>query len=164
MSIINTQNRMELLANPNVLRLKAKQIVYSTTFILSAIEAHNNGVSSNFIWKSAGFNIEYFHKDYFRKSISRWKTQLINGEIIHEKKGPRTDIFLTKDEELEFVKAENSILKELRALGVSEKILDSGLSLELFRKIKTSHLPGSVEWRELAQVVFTNGLIEHLDH
>lgn len=160
MSIINKVNRMELLANPNVESLGLKNIVYTNEFIFNAIEASNQGVSGAAIWASAKFDLSHFKEGYFRKCINRWKTQVVNGEIFHQKKGFQPNIFTSKDEELEFVKAENSILKELRALGVSEKILNSGLSLELFRKIKTSHLPDSVNWQALAKMVFTNGVIE----
>ena len=160
MSIVNEKNRMELLANSNVKSLTFKSIAYTDEFILKAIEAADQGISGPSIWSSANFDLSYFKEGYFRKCINRWRTQVIDGQIIHQKKGFQADIFQSKDEELEFVKAENLILKELRALGISAKVLDSGLSLELFRKIKTTHSPASVNWQTLAKVVFTNGSIE----
>ena len=151
---------MEFLANPNIKSLTSKNITYTNDFILKAIEAADEGISGPSIWSSANFDLSYFKEGYFRKCINRWRPQVIDGQIVHKKKRVQADIFKSKDEELEFVKAENLILKELRALGISAKVLGSGLFLELFRKIQATHSPDSVNWQKLAQVVFTNGSIE----
>lgn len=157
MSIVNEANREELLENPNVASLTDKHIIYTDQFKLKAIHSIEDGCSASSVWQKAGFDLSYFKSNYFGKCIVRWKAQLVDGAFVLQKRGRHIDVILTKDEEIAFLRAENAILKEFRALGVQGKIQSTGLSLELYRQIVDSHLPDSVNWRELAKQAITSG-------
>jgi len=163
MSIINEASYKELLSNPNVKSLTRKHIVYSSKFKHHAILSVENGQSASSIWDEAGFQLSDFRSNYFGKCVSRWKSQLKNGEFVDNRGGCKLDIFLTRDEEIGFLRAENTILKEFRALGVKGEIKSTGLSLELYRQIKDSHLLDSASWQELANQAITSGWLELLE-
>ena len=157
MSIITDQNRDSLLKNPNVKNLTGKQIVYTSKFIQSALKRYGEGGSARIIWLDAGFEIESFKKGYFRKCLNRWKSQLINGNVSPLVRGKSKIDFQSRDEENAYLKAEVSLLKELRALGVEGRITGSVLSLELFRQMKNSQQVICVESVALANQASING-------
>lgn len=157
MSIVHEGNRQKLLANPHVESLSQKHISYTKEFMLNALKLSDDGIPAPSIWADSGFDLADFKRDYFRKCIARWKKQYFNGDFVHKKRGPQISEILTRDEEIAFLRAENAVLKELRALGVQGVINDSGLSLELYRKIVAFHAPDSVNWPELAREAIING-------
>lgn len=157
MSVVNDSNRDKLSRNPNVLSVTQKQIIYTDAFKIRALDEVHRGKKPSCIWKDNDFSISEFKPKYFKRCIERWRVQLQNGEIVHKKRGRPISETLTKDEEIEFLRAENKILKEYRALGVEGKIRSTGLSLELYRKIVDFHAPGSVNWEELARQAIISG-------
>jgi len=156
MSAIHSLNRAKLLANRYVASLTEKHINYTLAFKRHALQESRRGVTAAQIWREAGFDTSNFRSDYFRKCLIRWGTQEQHSFELR-KRGRSTDVFLNRDEEMAFLRAENAILKELHALGVDGPIQSTGLSLELFRQISNSHLLDSVNWAELAREAITSG-------
>ena len=160
MSIITKDNRHRLLLNPNVLSLTAKHVIYTPDFMKRVLSAVSLGQTAASIWEEGGFALSDFKRNYFKKCAIRWNKSFINGSFVQKPRGRYIDGFVSRDEEIAYLRAENIFLKELRALGIQERIIDSGLSLGLFRKIKDSQSLDSVNWRELAQQVITSGLLD----
>ncbi len=163
MSIVNKDNRQRLLANPHVESLTDKQIVYTEKFMLKALVDHESDLSAPQIWVNAGFELNWFKKGYFRKCIARWQSQCSGGNIRPQTRGAKVDVFDSLQEENSFLKAENALLKELRALGIKGAITGSILSLEQFRKIQIFQLPFCVESVELVNPDFISGLAAHIE-
>ena len=116
MSVITNANKSELLGNPNVLSLTDKQIIYTDQFKQQALELHESGSSAKNIWLQAGFNVTYFEVGYFRKALKRWKEQ--SKSVERPKRGRKANKkFKSLEEEIEYLRAENAFLKELKALG-----------------------------------------------
>ena len=164
MSIVNADNRGRFLANPHVKFLKNKHIVYSSEFMEGAIVATENGKTAAQYWTDNGFDISDFKPDYFRKAILRWRSQYRNGEFVQHKRGRPSECFSSQDEEIAYLKAEISFLKELRALGIVGEIKDSGLSPELYKEIVESHAGRPVDWRALALLAITDGRHDHQEN
>ena len=156
MSIVHQANREVLLRSPHVVSLTEKQIVYSKEFKRQALSASADGRPAPSIWLDAGFDITMFKSDYFRKYLARWRTQE-SRDFENLPRGRQASAFQSLKEENGYLKAENTILKELRALGVTYEITGSILSLELYRQIAESQPVDSAVWQELARVVFING-------
>ena len=160
MGIINNENRKVLLGNPNVESLSEKHITYTSEFIQDALKLYSDGNTACTIWEKAGFDLDYFKRDYFRNCLNRWKSQIIDGVPAPKTRGAKRSEFASLEEENAYLKAELSLVKELRALGVEGRITGSVLSLELFRTMKNSQLPISVESVILAKQGITDGLID----
>lgn len=123
---------LELLKNPNVIKCSNKAITYSKKFKLKAVKQYTDeGVSSNEIFRLAGFNSAVIGKDTPKDRISDWKRlcRLYGEEGLvtdrrgrHGNGGRPTTKNLTEKEKLErleaqvaYLKAENDFLKQLRA-------------------------------------------------
>lgn len=123
---------LELLKNPNVIKCSNKAITYSKEFKLKAVKQYTDeGVSSNEIFRLAGFNSDVIGKDTPKDRISDWKRlyRLYGEEGLnidrrgkHGNGGRPTTKNLTEKEKLErleaqvaYLKAENDFLKQLRA-------------------------------------------------
>jgi len=120
MSIFTEEQRKSLLSNDNVESLTSKNIRYSKEFIKKALELRSEGVPAPEIWASSGFDVSFFKPKYFHKTIIRWKEKLESRGIESfetENRGrPKGKKFSSLEEEIEYLKAENAFLKELRAL------------------------------------------------
>jgi hypothetical protein len=121
MSVVNDDNRQRLLKNPNVKSVGASNVTYTSDFMKLALQQYLAGVSGRLIWSNGGFNLDDFLPDYFRKVLKRWQrlahkagdtdwTELARGR-------KKKILFSDEREELEYLRAENKFLKELRALG-----------------------------------------------
>lgn len=121
---------LELRKNPNVVKCSNKAITYSKEFKCKAVKQYvNEGLSSNEIFRLAGFNRNVLGKNIPKDRISDWKhIYRMYGEdgLNNERRGkhggrPKTK-GLTEKEKLErlevqvaYLKAENDFLKQLRA-------------------------------------------------
>ncbi len=164
LSIVNDHNREKLLANSHVESLTNKQIVYTEQFMLNGLKAYQSGIPAPQVWIDAGFELKYFKKGYFQKCISRWKNQYQDGKIIPLTRGRKHILFSSDQEEIAFLKAENALLKELRALGLKGTITGSIISLELFKKTQASQLPFCVASVELVAPGFIAGLRDLIEN
>jgi len=123
---------LELLKNPNVVKCSNKAITYSKEFKLKAVKQYTDeGVSSNEIFRLAGFSSAVIGKDTPKDRISDWKRLYrLYGEkgLVTDRRGKHgnggrpTTKNLTEKEKLErlevqvsYLKAENDFLKQLRA-------------------------------------------------
>lgn len=123
---------LELCKNPNVVKCSNKAVTYSKEFKLKAVKQYiDEGMSSNEIFKLAGFSIMTIGKDTPKDRVSDWKhLYRLYGEggLITERRGKHgnggrpTTKNLTEKEKLErleaqvaYLKAENDFLKQLRA-------------------------------------------------
>jgi hypothetical protein len=125
MSVVNDQNRNRLEQNPNVKSVSSSNISYTSEFRKSALQQYEAGVSRRLIWINAGFNPDDFLPDYFRKVLKRWQQQALkagDSDWTKESRGVKTKrAFSSEREELEYLRAENKLLKEIRALGSNSK-------------------------------------------
>ncbi len=120
MSIINDCTKQALLKNSSVKSVTSKQIIYTLAFKELALSQFREGVSPRIIWLNAGFNIEAFKQGYFKKAIDRWLKQKLlqkdNFGKIENRGRLKNKKFTSVQEELEYLRAENTFLKELHAL------------------------------------------------
>lgn len=123
---------LELRKNPNVAKCSQKAVTYSKEFKLRAVKQYiDEGISSNEIFRLAGFDRNVIGKNIPKDRISDWKhLYRLYGEggLSNDRRGkhsnsgrPKTK-GLTEKEKLErleaqvaYLKAENDFLKQLRA-------------------------------------------------
>ena len=121
---------LELRKNPNVTKCSNKAITYSKEFKRKAVKQYlEENLSSNEIFRLAGFSLNVLGKDIPKDRISDWKRiYRTYGEegLSNEQRGknggrPKTK-GLTEKEKLErlevqvaYLKAENDFLRRLRA-------------------------------------------------
>ena len=120
MSIINDNTKQSLLKNNSVKSVTSKQIIYTLEFKEFALSQFREGISARLIWLNAGFDIDDFKQGYFQKAINRWlkqkSLQKENFGKIENRGRPTNKKFISIQEELEYLRAENTFLKELHAL------------------------------------------------
>ena len=123
---------LELRKNPNVAKCSQKAVTYSKEFKLRAVKQYiDEGISSNEIFRLAGFDRNVIGKNIPKDRISDWKhLYRLYGEggLSNDRRGkhnnsgrPKTK-GLTEKEKLErlevevaYLKAENDFLRQLRA-------------------------------------------------
>lgn len=125
MSVVTEENRSRLQKNPNVSSVTLSNIRYTPNFMKSALEQYKAGVIGRLIWEKAGFESDDFLNDYFRKVLKRWESQSLkagDSDWTSESRGKnKQTTFSSLKEELEYLRAENRFLKEVRALGKKSK-------------------------------------------
>ncbi len=121
----------EVLKNENVSRCSEKSISYSKDFKIKAVKRYlDEGVSSNQIFKDAGFNLDIIGKEVPKDCLYDWtrvfKTNGTDGLLVEargrSKGGGRPKNNWTNDKEkieyletkIAYLKAENSFLAKLR--------------------------------------------------
>lgn len=125
MSIVTAENRSRLERNPNVSSVTTINIGYTSDFKKSALQQYEEGVIGRLIWANAGFNTDDFLSDYFRKVLKRWQAQANKAgtsDWTVESRGiKKRTVYSCDREELEYLRAENKLLKEVYALGKKNK-------------------------------------------
>jgi len=125
MSVVNDENRIRLEQNPHVKSVTSSNVAYTSEFKKNALLQYESGVSGRMVWVNAGFNSKDFLPGYFRKVVKRWQQQARkagDSDWTEESRGSKKRVvFYTEREELEYLRAENKILKEIRALGNKSK-------------------------------------------
>ena len=120
MGVVTELNRSRLLHNKHVKLLTKNHIMYTDQFKLAALQKYEEGYSSYEIWKESGFTLSDFDENYFRKALSRWKQQLKKDpqNFAKEQRGRKrySRHFPSIEAENAYLRAENTFLKELRAL------------------------------------------------
>ena len=121
---------LELRKNPNVVKCSNKAVTYSKEFKCKAVKQYTDeNLSSDEIFRLAGFNLDILGKNIPKDRISDWKNiYRTYGEdgLKNERRGkgggrPKTKGLTEKErfERLEvqvaYLKAENDFLKQLRA-------------------------------------------------
>lgn len=123
---------LDLQNNPNVLKCSNKAITYSKEFKIKAVKQYlEDNLSPNEIFKLAGFNISIIGSTTPKDRIGDWKRKYrLHGEEglqgdgrgKHSKGGRPAVKNLTEKERLErlevqveYLKAENDFLRQLRA-------------------------------------------------
>lgn len=112
--------------NPCVFNCTVNSIHYTYEFKKRAIELHKEGISPKEIWERSGFKLDKWKKSYFRSTIRDWKKivekngiegLLKQGGIQYDRGPNNTDKDKIKRLKLqvEYLKAENDFLAELRA-------------------------------------------------
>jgi transposase-like protein len=120
-----------LLRNHHVSRCSLKSITYSNAFKLSAVkQSQELGLSSNEIFRRAGFDIRILGRDKPKQCLKRWKkTYWIKGDqgLLVERRGGHDRLLKVSSGEIEankvrrleaevaYLKAENDFLAKLRA-------------------------------------------------
>ncbi len=125
MSVVTAENRSRLERNPNVSSVTSINIGYTSDFKKSALQQYEEGVIARLIWANAGFNTDDFLSDYFRKVLKRWQAQASRAgtsDWTVESRGiKKRTVYSSDREELEYLRAENKLLKEVYALGKKNK-------------------------------------------
>jgi transposase len=120
-----------LLRNNCVSRCSPKSVTYSNDFKLSAVkQSQELGLSSNEIFRRAGFDLRIVGRDQPKQCLKRWKkTYWTTGDqgLLVERRGSRGKRFRVPNAEIEsnkikqletevaYLKAENGFLAKLRA-------------------------------------------------
>jgi hypothetical protein len=106
------QQQNILRTNTNVSSCTSKSITYSKEFKRYVLHAYQEEYrNAREIFESAGFDLEIIGTDIPYQCIARWKRDGIEGRRGRSKK----KVFPSLDAELAYVKAENTLLKQLRA-------------------------------------------------
>jgi putative transposase len=127
-----TEQEIQLLeGNPNVHHVTKKNITYSPSFRLEAIQAYKEGQTPMEIFLRAGLNIDLIGHEMPRKCLRRWRNAYaLYGEtgLLEERRGKgstgrRPVEELSAEEKLKraevrikLLEAENELLKKLEAL------------------------------------------------
>ena len=127
--IFTSEEIGKLKQNQFVFNCSDRSIIYTYEFKKRALEQYHQGVSSNEIWRRAGFDISSWKKHYTKDCIHNWKR-------IFKKKGfeglaklrgsqatgrPRTKGLTNADKinrlelQVRYLRAENDFLAKLRA-------------------------------------------------
>ncbi len=111
----------ELKDNEYVKNCTNKHIVFKKEFKSKAIALANNYISSKEIFKECWFPKYVIFSDIPRNSLSRWKRNIKIKWVIEENKWRKKKEYfdiskMTKDEELEYLRAKVAVLEELKKL------------------------------------------------
>jgi hypothetical protein len=126
MAILSDLARKGLEKNPNVKKITAINIAYTSRFKLRALKLFLNGESPNKIFLDAGIDLGLFGATYSKRCLARWKKLFDkHGEqgLKKEYRGAgalsrkKHRVFKSPDEELAYLKEENAFLKKLHALA-----------------------------------------------
>lgn len=125
--IFNQKQRRELLANKHVSACSEKSTMYAKEFKVRAVKEYEQGLSPRDIFTKAGFNINTIGSKTPRECLKRWNNKY-RAQGIHalreEKRGrkrgsptspPEKDTIERLQLEIEYLKAENVFLAQLRA-------------------------------------------------
>lgn len=125
MAILNDSIRKKLEKNPNVLKVTAKNVTYTSSFKVKAVEKYLAGYSYAEIFAKAGIDLSFFESNYARKSIERWREIFASSGIQGfkvENRGrkatgrPKGKKFNSLEAEVAYLRAENDFLKKIKAL------------------------------------------------
>jgi len=127
---------LRLRQNPCVFSCTENSVNYTYEFKKRALELHKEGVTAREIWKRSGFEVDKWKPYYFRSTIRDWKKivkknrreGLLKPGGIQYDRGPGDtpkDKIKRLELQVEYLKAENNFLAELRA-GRAES--NSGLA------------------------------------
>jgi len=127
---IFTQEQIEKLSkNKNVDRCSERSIAYGKKFKMNAITQHEQGLTSNEIWRQAGFDLDLIGRDQPKECLKRWnRIYRTKGEewLLCENRGQlggrskslknlsATDKIKRLEAEAAYLKEENRFLAKLR--------------------------------------------------
>ena len=110
--ILTKQQQNILRTNTHVSSCTSKSITYSKEFKRHVLHAYQEEYrNAREIFESAGFDLDIIGHDIPHQCITRWKRDGIEGKRGRSKK----KAFPSLEAELAYVKAENTLLKQLRA-------------------------------------------------
>ncbi len=123
----NTEQKQELLSNPNVEKVLNCNVVYTDEFKRKALYHHfEEGISCRQVFKNAGIPDWLNHVNYGEKCINRWKNIQKNPPKRNRgrpKKKEKSLDEMSLEElkaQVEYLKIENDLLKKLKALETQE--------------------------------------------
>jgi len=128
-TIYSSEQIAQLKKNPCVWHVSERIISYTYEFKKRALDLYAQGVKPDEIWKSAGFDISIWKKDYCRYTLKDWKRWVKKGgwdsltkpsgvqsDSGHKKaKSPEADRVRRLELQVRYLEAENSFLAKLRA-------------------------------------------------
>ncbi len=117
----SNKQRSELLKNKYVRNCTNKNITFTKECKIEALKLEKQWIFRKDIFQELWFPEYVYNSKIPTKSIDRWKRNINRKWIIEEskwrKKKEKFDISkMSKDEELEYLRAENAYLKELKKL------------------------------------------------
>lgn len=124
MPALTESQRKQLLSNPNVLKITESNVTYTPEFKIKAAKAALSGQNPEDIFKSAKIDLSLFREKYAKDTIRRWRLiyEKSGPEAFNEEKRGKNSVgrpknlsFKSMEEELEYLRMENYLLKKLRA-------------------------------------------------
>lgn len=117
----NDKQIEELVKNKYIKNCTSKHIIFRKEFKSKAVELSRKYISSKEIFKKFGFPEYIINSDIPKNSISRWKRNVKIKWVLEEnkwrKKKEYSDVSkMSKDEELEYLRAKVAVLEELKKL------------------------------------------------
>lgn len=125
MANLSEADRKRLKKNPNVSKVTAKNVTYTSAFKVNAVQRYFSGDTYETIFSDAGINLSLFEDQYARKAVERWRKIFAKSGaegFEKERRGigatgrPKGKMFKSIEAEVAYLRAENDFLKKLRAL------------------------------------------------
>lgn len=125
MAKFTESQRKLLLSNPNVFKVTGSNVSYTPAFKIKAVKSYLAGQSPIDIFNLAKIDLSCFDGHYAKHTIRRWRKIFEEaGEegLAEENRGSKATgrpkaKFNSVEEELEFLRMENYLLKKLHALA-----------------------------------------------
>lgn len=151
-----TEKEIQLLEeNPNIQRVTEKNITYSPTFKVAAVQAYQAGQTPLEIFLKAGFKTDVIGQATPKKSLLRWRNIYSTyGEagLLEDRRGKGSAGRLPEKElsaeeklrraeaKIKLLEAENELLKKLEALErQTRKALTSSERFQLIHQVLRKH-------------------------
>ncbi|OGJ54635.1 hypothetical protein A3D11_01300 [Candidatus Peribacteria bacterium RIFCSPHIGHO2_02_FULL_49_16] len=138
-TIFTDKQIAELKKHPCVWHVTQRSVHYTYEFKKRALDLHIQGIKPDDIWRSAGFHVKVWKKDYCRYTLKDWKRMVKRGGLksltrpsgvqadggYKRARSPENDRVRRLELQVQYLEAENAFLARLRANRAES---NSGLS------------------------------------